>query len=551
MRRVTVRRHTDPAEFLAAAEPLLLADEARHNLILGLAGTLRDQPGYYPSFNLWLAERDGAPVAAALRTPPFNLVLAEPADDEALTSLAEGSRPTASTFPASSAPFPRSTASPRSGNACDGVLRRARRSQGLYQLREVRAVTGVSGRPRVATSKDAPLLVEWVDAFVAEALPEDPSSPTDSERMVEARLRGADSGILLWEDDDAPVSLAGWGGPTPTGIRIGPVYTPPEHRRRGYGSAVTAAVSSAQLARRSPLLLPLHRPRKPDLEQDLRGHRLRAGLRRDRLRVRPRLGTVHDDLRQYWDFGDVDGSERRFRERLEQATDDAARAEVLTQLARVCGLRDDFEGGQRLIEEARELAGDDPRASVRIELEEGRLRRSSGDPAAAYPLFEAAYARAIEAEEPYLAGDAAHMAALAAPDPASSEEWTERGIALGEAEERARYWLGPLLNNIGWAYYEEERYQAALAAFERALAERLRDPENVEAIELAHYAVAKTLRALGRPEDAIGHAEAAVDSAASRGRGLLVLRGARGDVCRARAPWGGHEPRSARARAPT
>jgi hypothetical protein len=42
--------------------------------------------------------------------------------------------------------------------------------------------------------------------------------------------------------------LAGWGGRTPNGIRIGPVYTPPDRRRRGYGSAVTAAVSAAELA---------------------------------------------------------------------------------------------------------------------------------------------------------------------------------------------------------------------------------------------------------------------------------------------------------------
>ena len=31
----------DAATFLAEAEPLLLADEARHNLILGIAGTIR------------------------------------------------------------------------------------------------------------------------------------------------------------------------------------------------------------------------------------------------------------------------------------------------------------------------------------------------------------------------------------------------------------------------------------------------------------------------------------------------------------------------------
>ena len=53
---------------------------------------------------------------------------------------------------------------------------------------------------------------------------------------------------MLWEDGDEPVSIAGWGGRTPNGIRIGPVYTPPDRRSRGYGSAVTAAVSASQLA---------------------------------------------------------------------------------------------------------------------------------------------------------------------------------------------------------------------------------------------------------------------------------------------------------------
>jgi predicted GNAT family acetyltransferase len=43
------------------------------------------------------------------------------------------------------------------------------------------------------------------------------------------------------------VSWAGAGGRTPHGTRIGPVYTPPEHRRRGYAGALVAATSQAQL----------------------------------------------------------------------------------------------------------------------------------------------------------------------------------------------------------------------------------------------------------------------------------------------------------------
>jgi len=53
----------------------VLADEARHNLILGIAGTLRDNPTLYDEHHFWLVADGGAVVGAALRTPPYNLVL--------------------------------------------------------------------------------------------------------------------------------------------------------------------------------------------------------------------------------------------------------------------------------------------------------------------------------------------------------------------------------------------------------------------------------------------------------------------------------------------
>jgi hypothetical protein len=49
-------------------------------------------------------------------------------------------------------------------------------------------------------------------------------------------------GIYLWEDAQR-VSLTGYSGPTRNGIRIGPVYMPPEFRRQGYASALVAGVS--------------------------------------------------------------------------------------------------------------------------------------------------------------------------------------------------------------------------------------------------------------------------------------------------------------------
>jgi predicted GNAT family acetyltransferase len=44
------------------------------------------------------------------------------------------------------------------------------------------------------------------------------------------------------------VSVAGYGGDTPNGIRIGPVFTPPELRGRGYATSLVAQLSSRLLA---------------------------------------------------------------------------------------------------------------------------------------------------------------------------------------------------------------------------------------------------------------------------------------------------------------
>ena len=83
--------------------------------------------------------------------------------------------------------------------------------------------------------------------IAAEALGGDGDDSSRLERSVEARLVDEHGGFGLWHDAGGAVSLAGFGGPTPNGIRIGPVYTPPEHRNRGYGTAVTAAVSELLL----------------------------------------------------------------------------------------------------------------------------------------------------------------------------------------------------------------------------------------------------------------------------------------------------------------
>lgn len=213
---------------------------------------------------------------------------------------------------------------------------------------------------------------------------------------------------------------------------------------------------------------------------------------------------VTERLRPLWDFDDLDGSERRFNDQILKETSDSGRAEVLTQLARVQGLRGRFAEGDRLIDQAHALSDGSAAVEARIQLERGRLRNSGGDAGGALPMFKAAFEIADRAGEEFLAADAAHMAAIAFPDREGKLEWTERGIRIAStsSDRDVAYWLGPLYNNLGWEYQDAGEHEAALEAFRRALAARERYPEMPALIQHAKEAVADALRALGRDEEA-------------------------------------------------
>ncbi len=211
-----------------------------------------------------------------------------------------------------------------------------------------------------------------------------------------------------------------------------------------------------------------------------------------------------DRLRPLWDFGDLDLSEARFRAQLEEETTDAGRAEVLTQLARIEGLRGDFERCDVLLDEAEALGG----AEVRVLLERGRRIRSSGQPGAGQAQFEQAFELARARGEDVLAVDAAHMVAIVA----DMEAWTARAVEIAAASDDpgVRYWLGPLYNNVGWSRFDAGDTAGALEAFERALASRERDDPRSDALAFARYGVGKALRAAGRAEEAAAMLEQCV-----------------------------------------
>jgi predicted GNAT family acetyltransferase len=99
---------------------------------------------------------------------------------------------------------------------------------------------------REAVPADVPVVLDCVRAFADEALGDAPQVE-DAETSYRRREADPDGAWLLW-DDGGPVSLAAYGNPTPTGTRVGPVYTPPELRGRGYATSLVAELTTERLA---------------------------------------------------------------------------------------------------------------------------------------------------------------------------------------------------------------------------------------------------------------------------------------------------------------
>jgi len=111
--------------------------------------------------------------------------------------------------------------------------------QRLYELGSSVAPAASSGALRVATEDDIPLLIEWMHGFNADT----GERGTDPAALVPLRVRAGH--FRIWHDG-VPVATAA-ATPRIAGVtRIQAVYTPPEHRRRGYGAATVGALSCEQ-----------------------------------------------------------------------------------------------------------------------------------------------------------------------------------------------------------------------------------------------------------------------------------------------------------------
>jgi GNAT superfamily N-acetyltransferase len=233
-------------EFEHAAAAHLLADPIRQTVPLSVLTSLRHAGpsafGHEPPVLGWHCREDGTVDGVVLQTPPYPLLLSSiPAGSiVGLLALLEAGRglPAAVTLDAASeAPFLAAWAASTGGSGS------ARMRQRLFRLGSlVVPDPGPPGVARVAGPADTELLLAWHDAFAQEA----GTAASGTNRIVADRL--SHGGLMLWEVASQPVAMAGTNRAVAGVVRVSGVYTAPDQRRRGYGAAVTAAVTLAAQA---------------------------------------------------------------------------------------------------------------------------------------------------------------------------------------------------------------------------------------------------------------------------------------------------------------
>jgi GNAT superfamily N-acetyltransferase len=236
---VAVESTADPAAALAKTFDFLLRQPMHNSVALTVLHQRAAGDGVEGRY--WWATEEGEVTGFALQSPASFRALVAPAARHVVQALAAVMAVEAPAIPGVMSEA--AAASTFAGHWAEvvGVVVAPTEAQRLFHLCALTRPPAVAGRLRPAESADRPLLDGWAAAFltdIGEAGAFDPSA------MVDRQLAGGR--LFLW-DDGGPVSMA-HASPVVGGVsRIGPVYTPPEHRRRGYAAACVAELSARTL----------------------------------------------------------------------------------------------------------------------------------------------------------------------------------------------------------------------------------------------------------------------------------------------------------------
>ena len=219
----------------------LLHQEAAHGWMLGFCSRKKHQHLPYTT----VVTQDNTVLGTAIVSLPDMLVLSKFLSQEGIQRVASDLIAHNTSLTGVIAPKPEAIAFAQRWQFLIGKSYRLNMAQRVYQLEKVKLTSYASGSLRLATKSDRSLLIEWVKAFEQEALGE---IRTEEQYQDWYDIRLNNNSLYVWQND-VLVSMAGFSGSTPNGIKINSVYTPPEYRGQGYASSCVATLSQISLDR--------------------------------------------------------------------------------------------------------------------------------------------------------------------------------------------------------------------------------------------------------------------------------------------------------------
>ena len=254
-----LRFYDDPGEFLDVAGYYLAEQPVLSTVMASVASRIRDQRSagvpWPRDVPCWFAAfvDDGLVVAAAMRTAPFGEYPAYlmPMSDDAAVLLARtllvrdepvlganGALPAVQVFCEEMA------------LATDKQATVGQHTR-LFELRELKEPAEVPGHLRRARTDEQEIIAEWYQAFMADADEQAGrpvgSSPHEAVEPEEMRRRIESGQVFVWEVDGVALHVTAATLPAFGVSRVGPVYTPKEHRGHGYASRAVYEVSKQLL----------------------------------------------------------------------------------------------------------------------------------------------------------------------------------------------------------------------------------------------------------------------------------------------------------------
>ena len=194
----------------------------------------------------WWAEAEGQVVAAASWTPPYPLLVSEMGDDVAIplaASVAQRCRERGLRLSGVVGPESAAGALAAAWARHTGETTTVQMVELLHQLETLSEPPTPPGAGRCAAAADTAVIARWLVEFATESGVVASPDPKGMAATLIAQRR-----CFVWEAEGERVSTVCRATPAGSVARIGPVYTPPERRRRGYARRLTYEVTRAALA---------------------------------------------------------------------------------------------------------------------------------------------------------------------------------------------------------------------------------------------------------------------------------------------------------------